>query len=142
MNSSELFSYTTICSSFKWIEPLCLSYRVHTHTHARTHAGKHARTHTHTQTHTHEYSIDVVNKPKLVQTLLTVEYKFHRRNGDMIEVSVFCSSYFPGIHCMCINLLSHSHSLLPFLHQHSRSNLFLFWNKTMHAGLMLTCEKY
>ena len=22
-NSSELFSYTTICSSFKWIEALC-----------------------------------------------------------------------------------------------------------------------
>ena len=43
-NSSELFSYTTICSSFKWIEPLFLSYCVHRHTDR------------------HEYSIAAVDK--------------------------------------------------------------------------------
>ena len=29
-NSSELFSYTTICSSFKWIEPLFFEFQVYT----------------------------------------------------------------------------------------------------------------
>ena len=48
-NLSELFSYTTICLSFKWIVPLfCifLSYRVHrhTHTHRNTHTQKHRQT--------------------------------------------------------------------------------------------------
>ena len=43
MPNVELFSYTTICSSSKWIEPLFLSYHVHRHTHTHTH------THTHRQ---------------------------------------------------------------------------------------------
>ena len=51
-NSSELFSYTTICSSFKWIEPLFFELS-HTHTH------------THTHTDGHEYSIVAVAKPQL-----------------------------------------------------------------------------
>ena len=45
-NSSELFSYTTICSSFKWIEPL-------------------TDTHRDTQTDGDEYSIVAVDKPQL-----------------------------------------------------------------------------
>ena len=36
-NSSELFSYTTICSSFKSIEPLFFSYPVHRQTDRQTH---------------------------------------------------------------------------------------------------------
>ena len=43
-NSSELFSYTTICSSFKSIEPLFLSYHVHRHTHRQTDTHTHRRT--------------------------------------------------------------------------------------------------
>ena len=40
-NSSELFSYAIICSSFKWIEPLfvelsCTQTDTHTHTHTHT----------------------------------------------------------------------------------------------------------
>ena len=54
-NLSELFSYTTICSSFKWIEPLFLSYRVHRQTHSKTHR----------RTDGHEYSIVAVDKPQL-----------------------------------------------------------------------------
>ena len=46
-NSSELFSYTTICLSFKWIEPLFLSHRVHRHTDV------------------HEYSISAADKSQL-----------------------------------------------------------------------------
>ena len=48
-NLSELFSYTIICSSFKWIEPLFFSYRVHRHTH--TDRQKLLHRHTHRQTH-------------------------------------------------------------------------------------------
>ena len=45
LNSSELFSYTTICSSFKWIEPLfvelsCTQTDRHTHRHAYTQKDK------------------------------------------------------------------------------------------------------
>ena len=54
-NSSELFPYTTISSSFKLIEPLFLGYRVHRHTY--THTDKH--------TDRHEYSIVEVDKPQL-----------------------------------------------------------------------------
>ena len=50
-NSSELFSYTTICSSFKSIEPLFLSYHVHRQTDRHTDGDK--------------YSIVVVDKPQL-----------------------------------------------------------------------------
>ena len=59
--SSKLFSYTTICSSFKSIEPLFFSYRVHRHTHTQTH------THTHRDRHIdrYEYSIVAVDKPQL-----------------------------------------------------------------------------
>ena len=44
-NSSELFSYTTICSSLKWIEPLffelsCTQTDTQTHTHTDTHTAK------------------------------------------------------------------------------------------------------
>ena len=42
-NSSELFSYTTICSSLKWIEPFFFSYRVHRQ------IGRHTHRHTDTQ---------------------------------------------------------------------------------------------
>ena len=50
-NSSELFSYTTICSSLLWIEPLFFSYRVDRHTDRQTD--------NHTDTDEHEYSIVV-----------------------------------------------------------------------------------
>ena len=48
-----VFSYTTICSSFKWIEPLfvellnhyLLNYRVHRHTHTHTHPQTERQTH-------------------------------------------------------------------------------------------------
>ena len=62
-NSFELFSYTTICLSFKLIEPLFLvlsctqTDRTHTHTH--THTEKHRHT------EEHEYSIVAVDKPQL-----------------------------------------------------------------------------
>ena len=84
LNSSELFSVTTICSSFKWIEPLffelsCTHTQTHTHTHTYTytHTHTHTTTHTHTPTHTHththqhthtdghECSIVAVDKPQL-----------------------------------------------------------------------------
>ena len=59
---SELFSYTTICSSFKSIEPLFLSYRVHRQTHT------HGQTDRQTDRHTDgdEYSIVAVDKPQLL----------------------------------------------------------------------------
>ena len=57
-NSSELFSNTTTCSSFKWIEPLFFELSC-TQTHTQTHR------HTHTQTDEHEYSIVAVDKPQL-----------------------------------------------------------------------------
>ena len=57
-NSCELFSYTTIGSSFKWIEPLFFELSC-TQTHRHTH------TQTETQTDGHEYSIVVVDKPQL-----------------------------------------------------------------------------
>ena len=69
LDSSELFSYTRICSSFKSIEPLFFSNRVHRQTDTQTDGHKHRQTdtdthrqtqtdtdthtHTHTQTHTH-----------------------------------------------------------------------------------------
>ena len=54
-NSSDLFSYTTICSSFKWIEPLFFELScTQTHTHTDT------ETHTHRNTDGHEYSIVAV----------------------------------------------------------------------------------
>ena len=56
-NSSGLFSYTTICSSFKWIEPLF--YPVHRQTHNKT------DTQTPTHTDKHMYSIVGVDKPQL-----------------------------------------------------------------------------
>ena len=46
MPNVELFSYTTICSSFKWIEPLFLSYHVHRHTHTLTHTDRKTDRHT------------------------------------------------------------------------------------------------
>ena len=62
-NSSELFSNTTICSSLKWIEPLCLSYCVHRHTHTDRHTDTKTPRHTHTDGY--EYSIVAVDKPQL-----------------------------------------------------------------------------
>ena len=55
-NSSELFSYTTIYSSFKWIEPLYFELSC-------TQTDRH--THTHTHTDNDEYSIVAVDKPQL-----------------------------------------------------------------------------
>ena len=58
----ELFSYTTICSSFKSIEPLffeLLCTQTHTQTDRRTDR------HTHTHTDGNEYSIVAVDKPQL-----------------------------------------------------------------------------
>ena len=43
-NSSEQFSYTTMCSSFKWIEPLFFSYHVHRQTHTHTNTQKDRQT--------------------------------------------------------------------------------------------------
>ena len=53
-NSSELFSNTRICSSFKWIEPLFFELSC-------------TQTHTQTERHAdgHEYSIVAVDKPQL-----------------------------------------------------------------------------
>ena len=61
-NSSELFSYPKICSSFKCIEPF-LSVGVLEYTDTKT-DGWPPR---HTQRHTdkHEYSIVAVDKPQL-----------------------------------------------------------------------------
>ena len=54
LNSSELFSYTAICSSFKWIEPLFFELSC-------------TQTDRHTETHTdrHGYYIVAVDKPQL-----------------------------------------------------------------------------
>ena len=65
-NSSELFSYTTICLSFKWIEPLffelsCTQTDTHTHTHTHTHTDRQTDRHTDND----EYSIVAVDKPQL-----------------------------------------------------------------------------
>ena len=53
--SFELFPYTTLCSSFKWNEPLFFEL---------SGTQTHKRTHTQTGRHTdgHEYSIVVVDK--------------------------------------------------------------------------------
>ena len=45
-NLSEIFSYTTMCSNFMFLDQFFLSY------HAKTHAHKHRRTQTRTHTHT------------------------------------------------------------------------------------------
>ena len=57
-DSSELVSYSTICSSFKWIEPLFFELLC---------TQKHTDRQTHTQRHTkrHEYSIVTGDKPQL-----------------------------------------------------------------------------
>ena len=54
-NFSEIFSYTTMCSNFMFLDRLLLSYRAKTHTHTNTHMDAH--THTHTHTDSDEYSI-------------------------------------------------------------------------------------
>ena len=60
----ELFSYTTICSSFKWIEPLFFELScTHTHTHTHTHARTNAQTHT--DGREYRYSIVAVDKLQL-----------------------------------------------------------------------------
>ena len=61
-NSSQLFSYTVVSSSFELIHPLFLSYRAQTD--RQTYAQEHAGGHTHTDGH--EYSIVVVDKPQLL----------------------------------------------------------------------------
>ena len=53
-NLSELFSYTTIRSSFKWIEPLVFELSC-------TQIDRQKHTHT----DGHEYSIVAVDKPQL-----------------------------------------------------------------------------
>ena len=65
-NSSELFSYTTICSSFKSIEQLFLELSC-TQTHTQTDRQTDGQTDRQTDTHTdgHEYSIVAVDKPQL-----------------------------------------------------------------------------
>ena len=62
-NSSELFSYNTMfqSTSFKWIEPLFLSYHVHRQTHTDTQTDRYTPTHT----DGHKYSIAAVDKPQL-----------------------------------------------------------------------------
>ena len=57
-NSSELFRYTTISSSFKWIEPLFFELSC-------TQTYRHTDTQIHRQTDGHEYSIAAVDKPQL-----------------------------------------------------------------------------
>ena len=57
-NSSELFSYTTICSSFKWIEPLFFELSC-------TQTDRQTGTKTDRHTDNDEYSIVAVDKPQL-----------------------------------------------------------------------------
>ena len=69
-NSSDLFSYTTICSSFKSIEPLFLELsctQTHRQTDRQTDRRTDGQTDRQTDTHTdgHEYSIVAVDKPQL-----------------------------------------------------------------------------
>ena len=61
-NSSELFSYTTICSSFKSIEPLFFELSC-TQTDTHTHRQTDRQTDRHTDGD--EYSIVAVDKPQL-----------------------------------------------------------------------------
>ena len=67
-NSSELFSYTTICSSFKSIEPLFFELsctQTHTHTDRQTETDGHTDRRTDTHLDGDEYSIVAVDKPQL-----------------------------------------------------------------------------
>ena len=67
-NLSELFSYTKICSSFKWIEPLFSELScTQTHTPRQKHrqTDRHQDTQTDRQPDRHEYSIVEVDKPQL-----------------------------------------------------------------------------
>ena len=57
-NLSELFSYTTICLSFKSIEPLFFELSC-------TQTDRQTDTHTDTHTDGDEYSIVAVDKPQL-----------------------------------------------------------------------------
>ena len=66
LNSSELFSYTTIdVQVSSQLNHYFLSYRVHRHTHTPRQTD--GRTDRQTDTHTdgHEYSIVAVDKPQL-----------------------------------------------------------------------------
>ena len=60
LNSAEPVSYTSICSSFKWIEPLFFELSC-----TQTDTQTHRQTQTHRHTNGHEYSIVAVDKPKL-----------------------------------------------------------------------------
>ena len=61
-NSSKLFPYTTICSSFKWIEPLFFKLScAQTDRQLDTHTDRQTNTHT----DKHENSIVAVYQPKL-----------------------------------------------------------------------------
>ena len=62
-NSSEVFSYATICSSFKSTEPLFFSYHVHRYTERHIDTQSDGQTRRHTDGH--EYSIVAVDKPQL-----------------------------------------------------------------------------
>ena len=58
LNSSELFSYTTICSSFMLIDPLFYLVIVYTGTHTDTRTDGH---------YEHDYCIVEVDNPKTVK---------------------------------------------------------------------------
>ena len=83
-NSSELFSNTTTCSSFKWIEPFFLLSCTQTHTHRR----KDTQTLGHTDGH--EYSIVVVDQPQLCVSNLSV---FMGPLLSDISLKVLCQFY-------------------------------------------------
>ena len=50
LDSSELFSYTAICSSFKWTEPLYFELPVYTDKQTPRHQDSQTPRHTDTQT--------------------------------------------------------------------------------------------
>ena len=65
-NSSELFLYTTVCSSFTSIEPLFFELScTQTDRHHDRHTDRQTDTHQDRQTDNNEYSIVAVDKPQL-----------------------------------------------------------------------------
>ena len=69
-NSSEIFSYATIYSNFKFLDELffelsCLQTHRQTDRHTDRQTDRHTHTLTDTQTNADEYSIVAVDKPQL-----------------------------------------------------------------------------
>ena len=79
-NSSELFPYTTVCSSFKRIEPLFFELSC-------TQADRH------THTDGHEYSIVAVDKPQIY-------YYFSLKKQNLKEIIIYFKPFSLCPYCL------------------------------------------